>query len=221
MNPVQTVTLQTAILQQVQEFANHLTVFSVHDITVAIRKKTTSGELEIPEVEVQGASFRFDIPHAKVKALFDELYRTGVFDPNYRLLRAFNGMYFEYTPQQLTPAPSTTPASTTPVQSPVSAGFAMGGTTSPAPSPASTPSFTPATNPYLTISPNDAMRVQLYLSNCAKKNFRPILKGVQSAIKRNDIPCSCSCSELKSYISTLGYKIVDDPEAVSKSQVIV
>ena len=220
MNPVQTVTLQTAILQQVQEFANHLTVFSVHDITVAIRNKTTSGELEIPEVEVQGASFRFDIPHAKVKALFDELYRTGVFDPNYRLLRAFNGMYFEYTPQQLTPAPSTTPASTAPVQSPVSAGFAMGGTTSPALSPVPTPSVTHATVPSY-ISPNDAMRVQLYLANCAKKNFRPILKGVQSAIKRNDVPCSCSCSELKSYISTLGYKIVDDPEAVSKSQIIV
>ena len=194
---VQTVTLQTAILQQVAEFAANNTVFSVHDITVAVRSKTSAGELEIPEVEVQGASFRFDIPHSKVKALFDELYRTGVFDPNYRLDRAFNGTYFEYTPTTLnTTAPTPVP-------------------TAIAPTPVSTVTTTGA------VSHSIRSRVNLYLKNCAARKFQPTLRQVQSAIKRSDFSSGFSCEDLKDIIENqLGYPIVTDPTALSRAQVV-
>src|ERR1035441_7849921 len=114
---VPSVTLQSAVLMQVKAFAQNNTPFSVHDITRTIRQKTSQGELEIPEVEVQGASFRFDIPHPKVKALFDELWTSGVFDPDFSLSRKFNGMYFEYTPTSgndpyTSTIPTTTPLAT-------------------------------------------------------------------------------------------------------------
>ena len=112
---VQSVTLQTAIFMQAKEFAASNVPFSVHDITRILRVKTAQGELEIPEVEVSGASFRFDIPHAKVKALFDELDRTSAFDADFTTTRTFNGMYFEYTPQLVgNVSASPAPASTTP-----------------------------------------------------------------------------------------------------------
>jgi hypothetical protein len=201
---VQTVTLQTAILKQVAKFADNNSVFSVHDITIAIRNKAASGELEIPEVEVQGASFRFDIPHSKVKALFDELYHTGVFDTNYRLDRSFNGTYYEYTPTGLnsnsTPAvaPSPTTASPTPAA----------------------PATAPATAPAGTISTSNVARIGLYLSNCATRQFQPTLRQVQSAIKRNDFIPIPSCEELKQYITSLGYTIVYAPDSLSHAQVV-
>ena len=211
----QTVTLQTAILQQVAEFANNNSVFSVHDITVAIRTKTANGELEIPEVEVQGASFRFDIPHAKVKALFDELYRTGVFDPNYRLDRAFNGTYFEYTPTLLTATTPTAYATT-----PANVGQNWGATTPVVATPA-VPTPAPAT---VTATSNADtsihFRVKTYLANCAGRQFQPTLKQVQSAIKRGDASTGYSCESLKTIIEGLGYTVVADPDSLARAQVV-
>jgi hypothetical protein len=194
---VQSVTLQTAVLMQVKEFAQNNQPFSVHDVTRAIRAKTGNGELEIPEVEVSGASFRFDIPHAKVKALFDELWRTGVFDPDFILSRQFTGMYFEYTPTPInggmTPPPSVAP-------------------TAPAP--------TAAVSAPSTKAPGDVEeRIEKYLNNCKTRNFRPTLKQVQSAIKR-DRSTGWSCERLQEYISDdLGYSVVQDPDSVSQNQV--
>ena len=198
---VQSVTLQTAILMQVQAFAKNNQSFSVHDITRTIREKTAQGELEIPEVEVSGASFRFDIPHAKVKELFDELRRTGVFDPEFSLSRQLvNGMYFEYTPQLINSGnvSAQTPAPVTPVPAPVNVPVA--------------PSVTPVTNDITT-------RVQQYLAGCVARNFRPTLKQVQSAIKRGAFSTGTSCEDLKTTIQGLGFTVVDDPESVSRAQV--
>ena len=200
-NQVQSVTLQTAILMQVQAFAKNNQSFSVHDITRTIREKTAQGELEIPEVEVSGASFRFDIPHAKVKELFDELRRTGVFDPEFSLARQLvGGMYFEYTPQLITGGnvSAQTPAPVTPVPTPVNVPVAL--------------SVTPVTNDITT-------RVQQYLTNCAARNFRPTLKNTQSAIKRGAVSTGVSCEDLKTIIQGLGYTVVDDPESISRAQV--
>ena len=113
-NQVQSVTLQTAVLMQVKEFAQTNTPFSVHDITRTIRTKAAQGELEIPEVEVQGASFRFDIPHPKVKGIFEEMWKTGVFDPDFTLSRQFNGMYWLYTPAPVNGGASYAGVSVTP-----------------------------------------------------------------------------------------------------------
>ena len=198
-NQVPSVTLQTAVLMQVKEFASNNQSFSVHDITRTIRNKTGQGELEIPEVEVSGASFRFDIPHAKVKALFDELWRTGVFDPDFTLSRQFNGMYFEYTPS--------------PVGGAAYAGVSVTQT-------APQPSAPVATAPSAPV-PDSVVRdrIQTYLQNCTSKNFRPTLRNVQSAIKR-DVSTGWSCEKIQDYIENLGYDIVPDPDAISKAQVV-
>jgi hypothetical protein len=191
---VPSVTLQTAVLMQVQDFAKSNQTFSVHDVTRTIRQKTGSGDIEIPEVEVSGASFRFDIPHTKVKDIFNELWNTGVFDPFLTLSRSFNsqGHYFEYTP--------------TPVN------------TSSAPA----PSVAVSTNPPTTApSVNDASvqaRITLYLTNCRTRNFRPTLKQVQSAIKRN-VSTGWSCEKIQDYIIHLSFNIIQDPEHISSNQV--
>jgi hypothetical protein len=204
-NQLQSVTLQTAVLMQVKEFANANKPFSVHDITREIRHKVNQGLLEVPEVEVYGASFRFDIPHIKVKALFDELWRNGVFDPDFSLNRSFvSGMYFQYTPSPV--AKSSTPAPSFAITAPTIIR-----------QPAATTTNT-SVPPYMSVT--NAKGVQLYLNNCIKKNFCPTLKQIQSAIKRDQIPGQ-TCNELKSYVETLGYTVVNDPDAISQSQVLV
>jgi hypothetical protein len=199
---VPSVTLQTAVLMQVKEFAAISKPFSIHDVTRAIRSKTSQGEVEIPEVEVAGASFRFDIPHSKVKGIFDELWRTGVFDPTFTLDRQFTGMFYEYTPQSTgVSAPSVTFAA--PVSVPTTNSTV---TTPPAPSKTSASEI--------------AARVKLYLLNCTNRNFRPTIRNVQSAIKRNDCVVIPSCENLKDCIESLGYIMVVNPNSVSKSQVV-
>jgi hypothetical protein len=208
---VQSVSLQTAVLGQVHEFAQNNQSFSVHDITRTLREKTSKGELEIPEVEVSGSSFRFEISHKKVKALFDELYRTGVFDPDITFSRTFNGMYFDYAPTLVssvgqynpTPAPAVTPVVVPPIVTP-----------SVAPVPVAAPVTT------TTIPADITARVAQYLTNCVNRNFRPNLKKIQSAIKRGDVSTGVSCETLKALVQSMGYTVVDDPDALSNAQVI-
>jgi len=205
---VPSVTLQTAVLMQVKEFATNSQTFSVHDVTRSIRMKCSQGELEIPEVEVAGASFRFDIPHAKVKGIFDEMWRTGVFDPILTLNRQFNGTYFEYTPTLTQPAVAATPAPAAPAPAPSVT------VASPAPSTATTTTTTSGPVPDSVVQD----RIQTYLDNCEARNFRPTLKQVQSAIKR-DVSTGWSCEKIQDYIEGLGYSVVPDPDYVSASQV--
>jgi hypothetical protein len=201
---LQTVTLQTAVLMQVKEFANNNKAFSVHDITREVRQKVNQGVLEIPEVEVAGASFRFDIPHAKVKALFDELWRTGVFDPDFALNRNFNGVYFEYTPS---PVNSPSPAASFSVSQP------------PVASPVASPSASPT---FLIGKVEVTNRIEKYLDNCETRQFQPTLKQVQSAIKRGNASTGWSCEDIREIVtSDLGYSVVDDPDYVSAAQVVV
>lgn len=199
---VKSVTLQTAVLMQVKEFAANSQQFSVHDITRTLRTKTAQGELEIPEVEVSGASFRFEIAHLKVKELFDEMYRTGTFDPDVTFTRSFNGMYFDYTPTLVSSVNQSSPV------------------VAPVVTPSVTPSVTTAPIVAPVTTPSDiSARVALYLSNCRSRNFRPSLKQVQSAIKRGDASTGYSCEELKATAQSLGYTVVDDPASIAKAQV--
>jgi len=205
-NQIQSVTLQTAVLLQVKEFANANQSFSIHDITREIRSKVNNGILEIPEVEVSGASFRFDIPHVKVKNLFEELWRNGVFDPDFSLTRQFSGMYFQYFPTLV----STTPVTSTPTLS-VS-------------QPALPPKIaTPITsNAPTTDKTSITFRIKNYLVNCKTKNFRPTLKQVQSAIKRGNESTGWSCDAIKDIITNdLGYNVVDNPDSLSAAQVVI
>lgn len=197
---LQAVTLQTAVIMQVKEFANSNRQFSVHDITQAIRNKVNQGVLEIPEVEVVGTSWRFDIPHTKVKGLFDELWRTGVFDPDFSLSRAFTGMYYEYTPSVVN-----SPAVAQPTFS------------------VSQPMVVPPSTQSSTVSNADVavkFRIETYLSNCKSKNFQPTLKQVQSAIKR-ERSTGWSCEQIQSYVEELDYNVSVNPDYLSSSQVIL
>lgn len=202
---IQSVTLQTAVLMQVQAFAKANQEFSIHDITTAVRSKVNNGELEIPEVEVSGASFRFDIPHTKIKDIFNELWNTGVFDPEFTLSRQYTGMYYKFTPTLNTPVPSAPFVSAPPVS-------------------ATVPSVT-YTSPSPAISGDKVSvmeRIKKYLNGCKARNFRPSLKQVQSAIKRGDESTGWQCSDLKDIITNdLGLTVVDNPDSVSKAQVVL
>lgn len=222
------VSLQTAVHMQVQEFAKNGTMFSVHDITRNIRLKVKAGDLEIPETEVSGTSFRNDIPHATVKKIFDELWQTGVFDAEFTLSRVFNRTYFEYTPtlvNQSIPVPTPPPLFSTPPHT----GWAPTSPTSPtvptvnspwAPAAPTVPSPTVSVKP--TVSHDTAKaRIDVYLKNCARRNFRPTLKHVQSAIKR-DYTTGWTCQEIKNIIETdLKIQVIEDDDFVSASQVAV
>ena len=214
---VPSVTLQTAVLLQVKEFAEKSQPFSAHDVTVNIRNKTSQGDLEIPEVEVQGASFRFDIPHAKVKGIFDELWRTGVFDPILTLNRNFNGTYFEYTPT-LTSQPAPVTAFATNANN-VGQNW---GATSPAPTATVKPTVQTTGTAAASAVPDSVVRerIKTYLENCKNRCFRPTLKQVQSAIKR-DVSTGWSCEKIQDYIEGLGFTVVPDPDYVSASQVVL
>ena len=204
-NQVPSVTLQTAVLMQVKDFANQNQPFSVFDITRTLRDKTNKGEIEIPEVEVTNRGYRFDIQHAKVKELFNELWDTGVFDPDFTLSKAYTGMYFTYTPAPVcggTPSVATVSA---PSVAPVS----------PVASPVQVAKVKTAESDVIT-------RVESYLNGCEQRNYRPTLKQVQSAIKRGDVSTGWTCEELKTLIETqLGYSVVDNPDYLSASQVAV
>lgn len=203
---IPSVTLQTAVLMQVQEFAKNSTQFSVHDITTEIRKKTSSGQIEIPEVEIVGSSIRFDIPHVKIKAIFDELWQTGVFDPYLTLSRQFNGTYFVYTP-------TVTVSATIPTVQVVSSGNAGAN-----PVPTTSPTI-PVPSSVVQDDVDVQGRIDIYLENCATRNFRPTLKQVQSAIKRTS-SSGWTCSRIYDYIQNVrGITVVSDPDFVSASQV--
>lgn len=195
---VPSVTLQTAILLQVKEFAEKNTKFSAHDITAALRSKCNSGQMEIPEVEdLSGAdSHRFNIQHNAVRTLFNEMRDNGVFDAEYTIRKQFNGMFFEYIADVVnkTSTPSVTPAAT-----PANPPFVPAPATFVAPIPTSTTGV-------LDNILKD--RVESYLENCANRNFRPSLKNVQSAIKRGNKSTGVSSAELLDYIQKdLGYKV--------------
>ena len=189
---VPSVTLQTAVLLVIEEFADVGNKFSAHDITRSIRDKCNNGQMEIPEVEdLSGAdSFRFNVDHVKVRNIFNEMRDNGVFDADYTIQRKFNGMFFEYNAQSVNSSVTPPPTSILPVLN-------------------------------IAISATNVDRITTYLSNCAAKKFHPTLRNIQSAIKRDDCIPIPSCEELKDYIkNTLKYSIVDDPSAISRIQVV-
>lgn len=216
---VSSVTLQNAVLLQVKEFVNNKQTFSVHDITCNIRSKASSGDLEIPEVEVSGASFRFDIPHNKIKALFNDLWNTGVFDPDFTLDRKFNGTYFEYTPSLVSGNAVIQPGACTSSNT-IAATPAVTVQSQSVPTPTvQTPMFTLVRGKVPSSVVKD--RVSFYLDNCQSRNFQPTLKQVQSAIKRN-VSTGWSYEELENLIENdLGYNVVSDSDRASDSHVAV
>ena len=209
-NPkIPSVTLQTAILLQVKEFAESGKVFSAHDITRSIRDKCNTGKMEIPEVEdLSGADgYRFNVDHAKVRNLFNEMRDNGVFDAEYTVKRNFNGMYFDYT------------ATAHNVATPVSS------TASP-PTKVTPKPFIPAPANIVIPFPfvkslEIKRRIVGYLGNCTRRNFRPSLKHIQSAIKRGNHSTGVSSADLLDLIrKDLGYSVSHGPD-IKHTRIIV
>lgn len=193
---VPSLSLQTAVLNQVQEFATNNATFSIYEITKEIRNKVNQGTWEIPETEIVGSSFRNDIPHSRVRNLFYDLWNSGVFDNQFNLNRVFNGNYNEFTPANVV------------------------STIDPAANAVSQTVAPPANNVSSATSPIDA-RVQLYLNNCKTKGSQPTLKQVQSAIKRRNSGTGISCSDLYNIVVKLGYNLIADPDFISLCRVII
>jgi len=195
---VSSMTLQSAILSQIQEFLGNGQTFSVFDVTTALRSKCNGGSLEIPEVESSNpsATFRFDIRHDSVKAAFAELWDNALQSGLPALNRAFNGRYFVYEADQLV-----TPSVQSPIQvstsNPVSA-TTVSATVVSGPTPVQ-----PA--PQL----NEAevtRRIRIYLENCTKTGHVPTPKQVQSAIKR-DRSTGFSYDKIIDISKNLGYTL--------------
>jgi hypothetical protein len=209
MNNVPSVTLQTAVLLAVKDFAQASKTFSIFELTQAIRTKCNNGQLEIPEVEVSGGGqYRFQIEHTKVKALFLELRDTGVFDPDFSLSEAFNqgGGYRTYTPSPIGTTTVGAPTSATPTSVPVLT--------------ANAPTATNA-NGSVSFDSDVQARIKNYLNNCRNRQFRPSLRHVQSAIKRGDHMTGLTVEALKDFITGLGFSFSTDPNALSRYQVVV
>lgn len=207
MNSTQTVkilTLEEAIQFQIEQFSIQNESFSIHDITTALRKKTASGDLEIPECDISGSSLRCHIGHAQVKSLFEALYNGGSINPAFDLTRVFTGMFFKYTPNYTAP----------------SANVSGGVSTPPSAAPA-TP--TPTTSVSVS-NPRSVVldRIKLYLTNCTSRNFRPTIKQVQSSIKRGEKSTGYTAVQLVELIEKdLGYTVVQNPDFISSSQVVL
>lgn len=217
MKQVPSVTLQSAVLLAVKDFANQGKPFSIFDITQSIRTKCNNGELEIPEVEMTGGgNYRFQVEHTKVKALFLELRDTGVFDPDFSLTESFNqqGRYRTYEPVALGNL-----AAPLPPQAPQ----ASATTSSPAPTPSIPVAFVSptSTSGFVTFTTDVAYRVTTYLANCKARNFRPTLRHVQSAIKRGEKSTGYSVEALRDFIGGLGFNFSSDPNSLARYQVVV
>lgn len=211
---VPSVTLQTAILMQVKEFSDNATTFSVHDITRSLRDKCNSGNLEIPEAEdINGGQYRFSIDHTKVHSLFNEMRKNGVFNTEYTITHNYNGRYFEYSASQNAPNPTSTSSTPSGVGN-----YAF----TPAPVNVIAPTTNVVTPVAAPTSDSDVKnRISVYLNNCKTRNFRPTLKQVQSAIKR-DTSTGWTCQEIKDYIVySAGINVIDDPDFISDSQVAI
>lgn len=192
-NPnIPSVTLQTAVLIAVKEFAEKKTKFSSHDITRILRNKCNTGKMEIPEIEdLSGIDgYRFNVNHEKVRNLFQEMINNGVFAADFVIQRQFNGMYYEYvtisSPTKIPPV-SVPPQYPTNVQTPLAS--------------------IPVPVVCQTTDPEIIRRITQYLDNCKARNFRPNLKQIQSAIKRGNYSTGVSQNELSDFIQNSGYRI--------------
>jgi hypothetical protein len=192
------VTLRTAIAAQVRAFAKANQMFSVFDITKAIR----NSDIELTDVKMVDGTLRYNIPHAEVKTLFLGLWDAGDLD-DVNLSRRFNGTFMEYTPAMVTTddaaqvATSATPTPSAPASS----------AQNPAP-----------TTSNITLFTED--RVIRYLKNCKAKGIWPTLRQVQSAIKRNDSYPIPTCGELYNYIyNSQEYDVDTHPDCLSRTRV--
>ena len=189
--------IQTNLRELTRETVNLLikggNSFSVFDVTTKIREVLGLGILEIPELRVVGEAYEFEVPHASVKNIFQDLFTNDEFAQP--LNRQFNGQFFEY--EGAGTAYATQP------QTPVVQPSTSGGTP-----------VSPTVSRTLPLVGLDASvvtsRVKTYLLN-QKAAGRPIqgvsVKRVQSAIKRGNEYVGWTCSQLRPIVNQIAASI--------------
>ena len=192
---IPSVSLQTAVLMQIQEFVNSGQEFSRYDITKALRQKCNDGLLEIPEVEdVNGGNVRYDIRKDAVDNIFEQLWNNGL--PNglppltwkWNRVLGYRVFSADVASVSVVPTPTAVPTMTQTPSVPVI--------------PPSHPS-----NMVTTLSDAEIRRrVQLYMQRCSTLGVTPTLKQIQSAIKRNR-STGLSYREIANVTMSLGWKV--------------
>lgn len=193
-NPV---TLQIAVIDQIEEFANAGQIFSAHNVTQKLREKCNANTLVIPEIESQSGSdkFKYEVPHTSVRNIVRHVISSGMLGSKFTFATSFNGMYNEYTATKVA-APATAPKRSllgvfnNPVQS---FNDLVQSVTQ------STPSSPSATSPTGSGNSEIQRRIKLYIDNSNVRGFKPSLKQVQSAIKRRG-KLGITCNEIQDII---------------------
>ena len=195
MNNVPVVSLQTAVLNQVLEFAKSNTTFSLHDITRTLRDAVNTGVLEIPECEVpKNDDFTYNISHPTVKTIFFELRKNDMFYYSGIAvdIPQYNGTYYEY---KATVTPTQVPVVPVVVDDPV------------VDTDATVIDTTEVDDVDVETDASVENRVLTYLYNCERNKVNPTLKQVQSAIKRRWDSKTVTVSELLDVVKSSGYSV--------------
>ena len=206
------VSLQTAVIMQIQEFAQKQTPFSRYDITTELRRKCNDGELDIPECKRDPNSDFCDVRKTAVDDIFEQLWNNGLCDGIPALVSSYdrNRGYRLFSgdtttqgsaipaPSMVAPSPVTnTPSSVTTIptnQSVVSVVPPM--------------SAVPRQPTMVTLSDAEIRRrIDLYMTRCQKVGMIPSLKQIQSAIKRGNRSTGLSYREIANVAGSLGYKV--------------
>jgi len=201
------VSLQTAVIMQIQEFSQNQQPFSRYDITTEIRRKCNAGELEIPECKSATNSTFYDIRKTAVDDIFEQLWNNGLCDGIPALVSSYdrNRGYRLFTGDAIS-AGSAIPAPSMVAPSPVS----------PPPTPLNPPTvklpippiaMVPQTTMVTLSDAEIRRRIDLYMTRCQKVGMTPSLKQIQSAIKRGNRSTGLSYREIANVAGSLGYKV--------------
>ena len=203
---IPSVSLQTAVLMQVQEFVNSGQEFSRYDITKALRQKCNDGLLEIPEVEdVNGGNVRYDIRKDAVDNIFEQLWNNGL--PNglppltcqYNRVLGYRVFSADMSAASAVPTPTSTPSAI-----PVLTQTPSVSLQATAPTVTAIPPSRPSN--MVTLSDTEIRRrVQLYMKRCSTLGVTPSLKQIQSAIKRGNQSTGLSYREIANVTMSLGW----------------
>ena len=223
---IPSVSLQTAVLMQIQELIASGQGFSRYDITKALRQKCNDGLLEIPEIEnVNPGSIRFNVRKASVDAIFEQLYANLLQNGLPALRYDFNrdpqsGVGFRVFSVDNSAAPVATPAPAAPpvvnppppTITPISDLLKTLGVDPNAPSAARDAGAAAGAHlrNALVATPLDdteiRRRATVYLQNCQKIGKVPTLKNIQSALKRKTTT-GLSRKECFNLAKSLGFRV--------------
>lgn len=203
------VSLQTAVIMQIQEFAQKQTPFSRYDITTEIRRKCNAGELEIPECKRDTSSDFCDVRKTAVDDIFEQLWNNGLCDGIPALVSSYdrNRGYRLFT-GDATSAGSAIPAPSMVAPSPVMSTPPTVNLPTPAVSQTIPPSPVVRQPTMVTLSDTEIRRrIDTYMTRCQKVGVTPSLKQIQSAIKRGNRSTGLSYREIANVANSLGYKV--------------